>query len=472
MLPPFTPREVSNRLQATKNTAPGFNGITYGTWKKVDPGSRILAELFSLLLRFGWTPEEWKKSRTVLVELAPLGSTLGKLFSALLADRIYAWARSSSQLSFPTQKGFLPGCGGTDCRKRKQEAAIAWLGLEDAFGSIPHSHIFRVLREMGLPSQMLRIVSQLYTGNTTVIRAGDGYTEPITVLRGVRQGCPLSPFLFNMALEPLLQSVLVKKVVAGYRLGPSNICVLAYADDLVLVARDAGMLRSLLWVTGKAAEWSGLHFKPGKCATMHLDWRQMPGKLLTKMEQGRAYGATTLNSVSNHFMRTGRYLRFCDWRFIHRARLHTLPLKSASWRKNRLDTHCRLCGAEKENLSHVLNNCLLHAKMRTELHDKIISLVADILPREWTIRLNRTISGTGSCLRPDIYLEDGNETVIVDVTVPFENGPEALGRAREGKTVKYNELAEMVRIMGRYQNPVHLGAIVVGALGAWDEQNS
>ena len=52
------------------------------------------------------------------------------------------------------------------------------------------------------------------------------------------------------------------------------------------------------------------------------------GTLLVKPDQGKVFEVTRRDGVSNHFLRTGGCTRFCDWRFIHRARLGVLPLNA------------------------------------------------------------------------------------------------------------------------------------------------
>ncbi|KAG8225596.1 hypothetical protein J437_LFUL004164 [Ladona fulva] len=187
----------------------------------------------------------------------------------------------------PLQKGFIPGtegcfehnfalnCALEDARRNSKEIVIAWLDLADAFGSIPHAHIVRTLVEMAMPNTLVRLITEMYEGVSTQIEASSGTTPRVEITRGVRQGDPLSPLLFNLAIEPLLRAALVRKETAGYQLGLRKLCVLAYVDDAVLIARSAGALDTLLHAVSTAATWSGLRFKPRKCATLHLHhtWR-------------------------------------------------------------------------------------------------------------------------------------------------------------------------------------------------------
>ncbi|KAG8223245.1 hypothetical protein J437_LFUL019038 [Ladona fulva] len=153
---------------------------------------------------------------------------------------------------------------------------------------------------MGMPAKMVELIRDLYSGTTTCFSLLSEETEEIAVSCGVRQGDPLSPILFNLAIEPVISAALLKRPTAGYSFGPTSIAVLAYADDILLIGRNAGMLRSLLFSIGTAAEWCGLSFNGKKCATLHLDLRKGGSKLqdshfqiqkeeMKALEEGESY---------------------------------------------------------------------------------------------------------------------------------------------------------------------------------------
>ena len=237
---PITPAQVAARLARMKNTAPGPDGARYSGLKRVDPGGHVMAVVFSRCLKMGRVPSAWKESTTVLVHKSgdrrkldnwrplSLGNTISKLYSGIVADRIFSWADDGKRIS-AEQKGFTSheGClehnfvlqsAIEDARRRGEELCVAWLDLANAFGSVPHSHILGTLKLLGLPSHLQNVISDLYTDSTTRGMTPDGLTDTIPILSGVKQGCPLSPIIFNLAMEPLIRAVLAKKNMAGYRL--------------------------------------------------------------------------------------------------------------------------------------------------------------------------------------------------------------------------------------------------------------
>ena len=117
-----------------------------------------------------------------------------------------------------------------DAQNSKKEVVIAWLDLTNAFPSIPHDSIHKDLEAHGLPDKTRRIIKSLYDNLTTQVRTTAGYTDPIRIISRVRQGCPLSPIIFNLTLEPVLRSV--QRKGQGYLLANQKISNLTYADDI------------------------------------------------------------------------------------------------------------------------------------------------------------------------------------------------------------------------------------------------
>jgi hypothetical protein len=92
-----------------------------------------------------------------------------------------------------------------DARRARQQCWIAWLDLTNAFGSVSHATIFTSLRWAGLNDDAIGVVSRLYATNTTSIRSHQGWTPEIPIQASVKQGCPLSPIIFNPMMEPLIR---------------------------------------------------------------------------------------------------------------------------------------------------------------------------------------------------------------------------------------------------------------------------
>ena len=660
----------------------------------------MLTALFNAVLRTEHFPSSWKESTTILLHKKgdvnqlnnwrpiSLGDSCPKLFAALLADRVKAWSVGNERFS-KSQKGFLQfeGCFEhnfvlqeviRNARARKAELVIGWLDLSNAFNSVPHSSILRAFELHGLPPKAINVIRNMYSGVTTRVRTRDGLTAPIAIQSGVRQGCPLSPDVFNLTLEVVLREI--QRTGEGYVLGGRRHTTLAYADDLAVISDSPDGMMRLLAAAERGARAVGLSFNAAKCATLHLggpedenaprpvfslqgtpvpalapgeayshlgiptgyqvrqtpittlrelvadigkldhsllapwqkldavgtfllprldfilqgapniereylteadriirrsakSWMNLPQRasaelvyippsqggagllpladqhsiltvahgyrmlhasdaavselaqhllretvakrlkrpptnselaaylsgeldlprsgaqatfwarvrtaslrltttlglrwhsvggevptvrvgvnargdvpprdiirqlrshmaqfyatrLSAKPDQGRGFEVVRRERVSNHFLRTGKFIRFCDWRFVHRARLGILPLNATRRWETGADKRCRRCGYSLETTAHVLSHCEpLHVARRrrhNNVQDRLVKAAANC---PGTIFVDRTVEGThgeAASLRPDIVIRDeANKTIkIIDVAIPFEN---------------------------------------------------
>ncbi|VVC31260.1 Hypothetical protein CINCED_3A006296, partial [Cinara cedri] len=90
--------------------------------------------------------------------------------------------------------------------------------------------------------------------------------------------------------------------------------------------------------------------------------------LTAKPDQGRAMECVAADLASTHFIKSGDFTRFADWRFIHRARLNLVPLNgSSSWRTG--DRRCRRCGYTTESLSHVVDHYMRYTTLYMARHN-------------------------------------------------------------------------------------------------------
>ena len=287
--PPVTPDEVVCQLRRAKRTAPGADGITYAGWKWIDPQGLILATIYNTCRTNARIPREWKHSTVTLIHKGGdvtsirnwrpicLQLTLYKLYSAIIARRIASWAMEANAFS-PAQKGFLAydGCAEhnfllrsvmVEARRNKRNLLLAWLDLKDAFGSVPHDLILLLMKRLGLSGSAIDIIKDIYSQSTIAIRTGrDTYTAAIKQNRGVKQGCPLSPILFNIALEGLLK--LLATNTAGFPVAGYTINSLAYADDVCMIATSKSELQGLLDQCHAFTTWAGLVFKAKKCGSL------------------------------------------------------------------------------------------------------------------------------------------------------------------------------------------------------------
>ena len=97
---------------------------------------------------------------------------------------------------------------------------------------------------MGIPDHLTCLLGNLYAGQEATVRTGHG-TDWFQIGKGVRQGCILSPCLFNLYAEYIMRYTVLDEAQAGIRIAGRNINNLRYADDTTLMA-EKEELKSLL----------------------------------------------------------------------------------------------------------------------------------------------------------------------------------------------------------------------------------
>ena len=98
----------------------------------------------------------------------------------------------------------------------------------------------------------------MYTGQEAIVRTGHGTTDWFQIGKGVRQGCILSPCLFNLYVEYIMRNAGLEETQAGIKIARRNINNLRYADDTTLMAESEEELKRLLITVKEESEKVGL----------------------------------------------------------------------------------------------------------------------------------------------------------------------------------------------------------------------
>lgn len=126
---------------------------------------------------------------------------------------------------------------------------------------------------MGFPLDLIEMVCNVYTGATTKVLTPHGLTDSILIYAGVKQGCPLSTILFNLAIELILRETNLSATSYAHSSAKHHsigLSVLAYADDLVIIACHKDVLQHLLDQVSSAADTLCLDFQLDKCASLSM----------------------------------------------------------------------------------------------------------------------------------------------------------------------------------------------------------
>ena len=175
-----------------------------------------------------------------------LTNCAGKIFHLILSRRFTTYLTQHKLIDETMQKAFLPGINGClehnlvldesvkDARNRKTTLHTTFFDLADAFGSVPHNTILHSLRRNHFPPEILQYVHYFYNNIQAKVVTKSFQSEIFSFKRGVFQGDPLSPIIFLLVFNPILQ-FLQENSNFGYKLQDKSFITLPFADDFCLI---------------------------------------------------------------------------------------------------------------------------------------------------------------------------------------------------------------------------------------------
>ena len=125
-----------------------------------------------------------------------------------------------------------------DARRKQKTLHLVWFDLRNAFGSVLYQLLWFSMRSMALAEEMLTIFKDIYEGSSFMVLSDVGETKEIPQERGVKQGCPLSPLVFNLVLEGLLRGIKASSTKRYSFSEDLQDKSLAYANDLVITSSE------------------------------------------------------------------------------------------------------------------------------------------------------------------------------------------------------------------------------------------
>ena len=282
---PITVDEIKQQRKQMPNKAAGPDNFTIQDLKTAPPTD--LCAIYNIILSTCTLPTCWKLHCTILIpkksqdlHLATnwrpitISSTCVCLLHRILACRL----TKATQLN-PRQKAFIPADG---CREntllldhvirqaRKQRCTLSILGIDlaKAFDSITHNCIARALRRNSIDEPMVQYILQSYTNCTTTILCGPTNLPNVKLLRGIKQGDPLSPILFNLILDKLLD-ILPPSIGISITTNLRLNC-LAFANDLILISESPSTMKILINITTTFFSARSMKINATKCFCLRI----------------------------------------------------------------------------------------------------------------------------------------------------------------------------------------------------------
>ena len=280
----------------------------------------VLLKLFNSILSTGKVVQQWvigmivpiykkgPKSEPSNYRGVTLMSCLGKLFLSILNARLLKYAIDNKILS-KKQLGFLAGNRTSDahiiihnmiqkyCHKKGKHIFSSFIDFSKAFDTIPRDILFGKLKGHGITGCFFNILKDIYSNDQACIKMQSRLTKPFKINTGVRQGCVLSPLLFNIFLADLAKKL--DEMENQVKIGDMDINSLFWADDIVMFAKNENQLREMLKVLEKYSTENKLQINTDKTKTMVFN---KTGRLMRR--------AFYLNGTLLESVRSYKYLGF------------------------------------------------------------------------------------------------------------------------------------------------------------------
>ena len=206
-------------------------------------------------------------------------SCVFKLFSAILNNRLMSFCMEKNILS-EEQLGFMPGNRTSDahflihnliqehCQKRGEKLYSCFVDFSKAFDSIPRDLLFQKLLSYGINGKFFNILKNMYVNDKCKIKAGNYLSKTMNTNKGVRQGCILSPLLFNIFLADL-PTMLSHPGHENPKIDKNrNISCILWADDLVMFSKSENGLQNMIHKLSKYTKQNGLNINTYKTKCM------------------------------------------------------------------------------------------------------------------------------------------------------------------------------------------------------------
>ena len=189
-----------------------------------------------------------------------IGAAMAKLYSLILLGRLTEYIEKKDLISV-NQIGFMT-CTSDHIfllqtiiekvvKKNKNRLFAVFIDFKKAYDTVDRSKLFRRLQSVGINGIFLKNIKAMYETISYKIKLKDGYLDPIKSNLGLKQGCPLSPMLFNLYIDDIKD--IFDAQCDPVTITDTDISHFLYADDLVLVSlTSVGLQRSL----DKVAEYA------------------------------------------------------------------------------------------------------------------------------------------------------------------------------------------------------------------------
>lgn len=246
--------QVISNLKNNKSPGPdGYINEFYKTFKEMI--SPLLLQFYHHALQTGTMAPSWTEATIVVIHkegkdpikcesyrpISLLNTDL-RILTAILARRVN---RVITQIIHPDQTGFITGRNYGDNIRRllnlvthpeihKEETMILSLDAQKAFDRVSWKYLLQTLKRFKFGPSFIKWIQTLYSNPQAAVKVNRSLSDRFVLERGCRQGCSLSPLLFNICIEPLAQLIRDNINIKGLTISGEHHKLSLYADDVLL----------------------------------------------------------------------------------------------------------------------------------------------------------------------------------------------------------------------------------------------
>ena len=290
--PAILSEEVEKAIRSLKQRkSPGEDEITAEVIKSMgETGVKVIHQLCNVI----WTTKEWPTDwrSSIFIPIFKKGSPLecqnyrtvslishtSKILLHIIHERLKPFLLP--QLA-EEQAGFVPGKGTREqilntrqivekAREFNLPTYLCFVDYTKAFDKIKWNLLWKIMEEMGTPQHLISLIRNLYENNTAKVRVDQTYSDKFRTCTGVRQGCILSPILFNIYSEHIMRRVL-QEWPGGISIGGKRISNLRYADDTLIITATIEDMEIIMERLRICSEEYGLYLNKKKTKIMIIN---------------------------------------------------------------------------------------------------------------------------------------------------------------------------------------------------------
>ena len=280
--------------KARAKSAPGPNGIPYLLYKRCP---KVLAWLHRML-KSAWRNKkistEWMRAEGVYIPKEQDSTTInqfrpisllnveGKIFFSVMAARLTSYLLENKYLDVSVQKGGIPGVSGClehatmiwdaiqKAKTGRKNLDIVWLDLANAYGSVPHDMIQLSLQMHHVPLNIREMLRTYFDGFSMRFSTNEYTTSWIDLGVGIAMGCAISPILFVLAMEVILNASANGAKPTDISKGHAGPPLRAFMDDTTILSNDENGTRQVLKRLDEVVGACRMKFKPKKSRSLSI----------------------------------------------------------------------------------------------------------------------------------------------------------------------------------------------------------